>query len=188
MPLRSAASLYFDSSSALNAPNKLVDQMAALAAATFFLYEARISLGREMWRAYSGFGLVAALLLAYASIPELIVYLTRGAVITSHIEASVLLFALLLFVFMRLCLVMSLSEEGEKPELTVLRAYAEEREEEMHGEAKLRGRDDIQLTIDDLFGEEMATIPTDIEMEAITAPEDDNSPLTADNTEEEEDD
>ncbi len=183
-----ASALYFDGETALNSPNKLVDQMAILATAVFFLYEARISLGREMWRAYSGFGLVAALLLAYAAIPELILYFARGVVISAHIEASVFLASLLVFVFMRLCLVMSLREEGESREVAILRAYAEEREAALHDEEKLRGKDDIQLTIDDLFGEEIATIPTDTTVEEIEAPAPEAPIVEADDTEEAKDD
>jgi hypothetical protein len=128
---------------------------------------------------------VAVLLLAYAAIPELIVYLVRGVVISAHIEASVFFLALMLFIFMRLCLVISLSEEGETAAVATLRLYAEAREEEMHDEAKLRGKDDIQLTIDDLFGEEVTTIPTDIEMQPVEMPDTDEGANAASDTEEE---
>ena len=62
-----AAYLYFNGKTAINAPNKIVDQMAFLSSAIFFLYEIRISLGRARWRGYICFGFLASLLLAYFS-------------------------------------------------------------------------------------------------------------------------
>lgn len=179
-----ASMLYFDTSRALNSPTKLVDQMAMLFAAIFFLYEARISLGREMWRAYSGFGLAAALLLAYAAIPEVIVYLVRGKTIALHIEGSVLTLALFIFVFSRLCLTMTLHEEGESREVSILREFAQAREAELRDEEHLRGKDDIQLTIDDLFGEQISTIPVDIEGADITEVDADATTSEVDDSEE----
>ena len=76
-----ASYLYFDSALPINSANKLTDQLAFLFAALFFLYESRISLGRERWRAYVGFGLLAAAFCAYSSIPSLIVYFAKGKII-----------------------------------------------------------------------------------------------------------
>ena len=63
---------------ALNSPNKLISQMAFLLAALFFLYEARISLGREKWRGYCIFGLAALAANAYSAVPAVILYFAKG--------------------------------------------------------------------------------------------------------------
>ena len=64
-----SAYLYFDTSLPLNSPAKITDQMAYLFAAVFFLYETRLSLGREKWRGYIAFGFIAAMLTAYSVVP-----------------------------------------------------------------------------------------------------------------------
>lgn len=89
--------LYFSTELPINAPNKITDEVAFALTAVFFLYEVRISLGREVWHAYSGFGYIAALMLAYSSIPAITVYFINGEVISNSIYESV--FALTLFIF-----------------------------------------------------------------------------------------
>ena len=100
-----AAFLYFNTSEPINSTNKLVEQMAYLFAGLFLLYETRISLGREMWRAYMAFGAVASLLTASASIPSIIHFIVRGTPITNTIESAVLLLSLFIFIFLKLSLV-----------------------------------------------------------------------------------
>ena len=78
-----AAYLYFDETLPLNSPNKTTDQLAYLFSSLFFLYETRISIGREKWKGYVAFGLIAASLTAYSSIPTLIVYATKGILISN---------------------------------------------------------------------------------------------------------
>ena len=94
--------LYFSTELPINAPNKIADEVALVFAAIFFLYEVRISLGREVWHAYSGFGYVAALLLAYSSIPAITVYFINGEVISNSIYESVFSLTLFIFVVARL--------------------------------------------------------------------------------------
>ena len=154
-----ASLMYFDESLALNAHTKIVDQMAMLFAAIFLLYEARISLGREMWRAYAAFGLVALAVTSYAAIPNLIVYFARGVAISLSLEISVFLLALSIFIFSRLILMTRLDEAGERGELVAMREYADKRQSGLElGEAETSD-DDIQISINDLFGEELDTLP-----------------------------
>ena len=145
-----ASLLYFDTSTPINAPTKTVDQLAYLFAAIFFLYEARISLGREMWRGYSTFGLIALLIGIYSSLPAILAYLIKGYTVSRSIEASMLTFALSLFILMRLALVTRLRPEGESEAMSSLRRSAEEREEQIRCAGENNIEDGVQLTIDDI--------------------------------------
>lgn len=147
-----SAVLYFSTDEAINTPIKLSSQMAFLFSSLFFLYEARISLGRELWRGYAVFGLFAMLLCAYASIPNLIVYFVRGVTLSLNIEESLLLLSLFIFIASRLILTASLPEDKENRTLTALRERAELSErsareiERQYDEAYA-----VQMTIDDMI-------------------------------------
>ena len=175
-----AAVLYFDGTLPINAPNKLTDQMAFLFASVFFLYESRISLGREKWRGYVTFGLIGTLLGAYSSIPALLTYFIKGEVISASVSENALLFAISLFIFLRLILVARLAPVKENSLATALRAMAKAREqeispiiEEMENEA---ARDEAQLSIDDIIPkEEDGDTPDAIEGENTEIPEVDDS-------------
>lgn len=143
-----AAYLYFNTDAPLNSQNKVVEQMAFLFAALFFLYEARISLGREMWRPYAAFGLSAAALCAYASVPALLAYLINGRIVTESIESAVLLFALFIFIFARLCMCAASSPDRECEEMTALRCFAERRCAALSTEVI---EDGTQISIEDLI-------------------------------------
>lgn len=143
-----AAFLYFNVGTPINAPNKLTEQMAYLFASIFFLYETRISLGREMWRGYTVFGLIAALLTSYASIPAIITYLAEGKHVTATVESAALLLAFSAFIFSRLVMTALASPDRECPEMTALRMLAERRESEIvAGEVE----DGEQISIADLI-------------------------------------
>lgn len=94
--------LYFNTELAINAPNKITDEVAFALAAVFFLYEVRISLGREVWHAYSAFGYIAALMLAYSAIPGITLYFISGEVISNSIYESFFAFTLFIFIVARL--------------------------------------------------------------------------------------
>lgn len=151
--------LYFDSAAPLNSPNKITEQMACLFSAIFFLYEARISLGREMWRGYTSFGLISALLLAYSSIPAILTYFIRGVVISASLEASVFALALFVFITARLITVTQIRDECEARGISTLREYAQRREEELAASRGTQRKivEDIQMTIDDILGTEPAS-------------------------------
>ncbi len=114
--LLSASHIYFDGQFPLNAPNKIIDLVAHVFASLFFLYEARISLGREKWRLYVLFGGVATVLLAYSSIPAITVYFVKGYTVSGSIYESVLSLMLFLFVGAR-CLMTDLLRHDEPGEL-----------------------------------------------------------------------
>jgi hypothetical protein len=81
-----------------NSPSKVVDQMAYLFAAAFFLYESRITLGRAKWRGYVTFGLIASLLCFYSAIPSLILYIVNGELISDSLAESAVTLAMAIFI------------------------------------------------------------------------------------------
>ena len=123
--------LYCSSDLPINAPNKATDQMAYVASALFFLYETRISLGRSKWAAYIAFGMAAATLTAYSSIPSLIVYFADGAVISNSIYETALTFALFVYITSRVSLAFALPLEKESTIVTSIREASARREEEL---------------------------------------------------------
>ncbi len=126
-----AAYLYFDSSLPINSPIKIVDEMTYISAALFFLYETRISIGREKWPRYTALGFVTMLLTAYSSIPALITYFADGIIVSNNIFETVLSFAILLFVLARLALSASLKEKKESSTVSIIKAAADKRSAEL---------------------------------------------------------
>ncbi len=120
-----ATFLYFSTDMPINVPAKVVDQCAYLTSALFFLFETRISIGRERWRAYRAFGLVAMLLTAYSAIPSLLVYIVDGAAISNSIYETALTLAISLFIGARLVLTSQLREKEEaKTVILIKNAFA----------------------------------------------------------------
>ncbi len=152
-----AAVLYFSTDLPINAPNKLCDQMAFLISALFFLYETRISLGREKWRAYSAFGLMALMFTAYSSIPSLITYFLRGAVISASIEENVLTLTLMIFIGARLTLTVFLPEDKENGTVSVLREAADGRKGEVQlTETRFAEKYAVQMSLDAIIDQDIA--------------------------------
>ena len=143
-----ASFLYFSPATPLNSINKITEQMACLIAAIFFLFEARISLGREMMKLHSAFGTVAAMITAYASIPSIITYFVRGTTPGFSIEAAAMLLSISLFIFARLCTLAIASPDRESDEMAALREYAQRREAEL---TDGRIEDGTQISITDLM-------------------------------------
>ena len=107
-----AAYLYFNKQThPTNSPAKIVDMLAYLFAAIFFLYESRISLGRSLWQPYAVFGLSAALLTAYSSIPTLVYYAFSGTLISDSIYESALTLSLFVFITARMLLLRKISRD-----------------------------------------------------------------------------
>ena len=155
------AFIYFDATLPINAPNKICDQMAYLATAVFFLYETRLSMGREKWRPYIAFGFIASILTAFSSIPALIVYFVDGITISNTLYETVLTFTLFLFITMKLSLTSVLVEDKESPVVTEIIKYADKREfeinppkeEETTEESEEPEADENQITISDINDE-----------------------------------
>ena len=160
--------IYFSTDLPLNAHSKIIDQLAVLLTAVFFLYEARLSLGREKWKGYITFGFVAALLSAYSSIPTLITYFAKsdfssGRIfcISNNVYESALVFSLFIFITARLVITASLIEKKESPAVSAIIAFADKRAADIAPviEEAVETDTDVenQITIDELDSQE-ATI------------------------------
>ena len=123
-----AAYLYFDTNLPLNAPNKIVDQLAFLSCALFLLYETRISLGRGKWRLYPAFGLVGALLCSYSAVPSLILYFVKGQLISRSIYENIFILAMGIFILCRLILLCHVKEDRESSFVTAAKEAISERQ------------------------------------------------------------
>ena len=150
-----AAYIYFGSALPFNAPNKIVDEMAYLFCALFFLYEARISLGRSIWHGYIAFGLISGILSAYSSIPALITYFAKGKSVSTSPEESLMTLALFIFISLRLVLVLSLRDAGESRAISAMESYAQNRQKIVSDAERIRPEVyAVQMTFDDLVREE----------------------------------
>ena len=123
--------LYFDTKLPLNSPNKSIDQMALLLSACFFLFETRISLGRERWRGYVAFGMIASLITAYSSIPTLIYYFVTGKMISDSLSGAMLCFTLFIYVTARVLLIGALTENEKSEAAVTIEILAGIRKEEL---------------------------------------------------------
>jgi hypothetical protein len=126
-----AAYLYFDSSLPINSPIKIVDEMTYISSALFFLYETRISIGREKWPRYTALGFVTMILTAYSSLPALITYIADGTTVSNSIFETVLTLTIFLFVLSRLALSSSLKEKKESSTVSIIKAAADKRSAEL---------------------------------------------------------
>lgn len=156
--------IYLDPTLSIGDYSKVLRLTAFIFASIFFLYEARISLGREMWRIYTAFGLVAAALCAYTSIPAIITYSLKNVLISYasskslvSIEEYVLLFGLFLFITARLFITAALKEEKENDYIIALANYAKDREDKVKESTERHQKifASKQLSIFDLYGGEI---------------------------------
>ena len=135
--------LYFDSKAPISSPIKTVDQLVYAFGAVFFLYEIRLSLGREKWKAYLIFGFIAAALAVYSAVPALIVYFVNGEVVANSIHETILTLAIFIFIASKLILVDKLTDAGESPFITKLKKAAADREEELNPKANTEATEKI---------------------------------------------
>lgn len=126
-----AAYLFYDSKLPINSPSKLVDQTALLLTALFFLFETRISLGREKQRAYCAFGMVASLNTAYSSIPTLIHYFAAGKTVSDSLAGAILMLALFIYVSSRVILVDFLKNDEKSKTAAIVESLMKKRLEEI---------------------------------------------------------
>lgn len=125
------AYVYFDNSVPLNSTNKITDQMAYISIMLFFLYETRLSLGREKWRPYIAFGFIASILTAFSSIPAITVYALEGKVISSSIYETLLTLTFFIYITSRLFLTGKLINDKESPVVTGIITAAAHRVDEL---------------------------------------------------------
>ena len=127
-----AALLYFNKAThPTNSPNRLIDQLAYLLAAIFFLYEARIPLGRARWRGYVAFGLCAALMAFYSSAPALIYYFVSGYTLSESLIESILTLTLAIYITLRVLQIKHLTPDSQCNAARSIETLATMREDEM---------------------------------------------------------
>lgn len=144
--------LYFDKQEhPTNSPNRFVDEMAYLSAALFFLFEARIPLGRTKWRGYVAFGLIATLLCTYSSIPAIILYFANdGYTISESIIESILTLTLAIYALSKVLRFKRLTPDTECDTAKSIRILASMREDEIEENRKLsRAQESINEENDD---------------------------------------
>lgn len=123
------AYLYFDTTLPINAPTRIVDEVAYLSIAMFFVGETRLSLGRERWRRYISFAFIGALMTAYSSIPNLIYYFAREKTISISIYESLLTFAFFIFIVSKIFLTPMLTKDETSGVVTKIITAAAARQE-----------------------------------------------------------
>ncbi len=120
--------VYFNTALPINAPNKALDQITCLLAAVFFLYETRLSLGREKWRAYIAFGFISSFVGIYTSLPAVIIYFAKGEIISSSIYESAFILAISFFMLSRILLTGELINDIPSATVESLLQFADARE------------------------------------------------------------
>jgi len=126
--------LFFDSSRMMNSEARISDEFASVLCAVAMLFEVRLSLGRDAWRAYVSFALVAAAVAGYSSIPSIAVYLVSGELISRSIYESALFLAMSVYLFARLIKVLTLEGDYECSIVTAIKnkyAVPEEQKENL---------------------------------------------------------
>ena len=147
-----ASFLYFNTNFALNSPNKIIDQMAFLLTAVFFLYETRISLGIDKWNVYTTSGLIAAVLIGYSAIPSLIMYFVRGIVISNSIEESIFMLTLFIYITARLFICLFLPRDEESQLIASFSKFANEQDQRIEENDMLyKEKYAVQMSIEDLL-------------------------------------
>lgn len=121
------AYLCFDTTLPINAPTRIVDEVAYLFIAMFFIGETRLSLGRERWQRYISFAFIGALMTAYSSVPNLIYYFAREKTVSISIYESLLTFAFFIFIVSKIFLTPMLTKDETSGVVTKIIAAAEAR-------------------------------------------------------------
>lgn len=146
-----ACFLYFNKAEhPTNSPVKIVDQLAYLLSAAFFLYESRIPLGRAKWRGYVAFGLMAALMCYYSAIPSLVFYVSEGYVISESLIESVLTLTLAIFITSKVFQTKNLTPNTEcetAKSIAALAALRQEEIEEMRRASHARANNNIEENV-----------------------------------------
>ena len=126
-----------------NSPNKVVDQMAYLFSAAFFLYESRIHMGRTQWRPYIAFGLSATVICLYSSVPSIILFFSKGLTVSDGMIESVLTLTLAIFIAARVLQWKTLTPNAECDAAKSICALAAMREEEIEEQRKAHAKNNI---------------------------------------------
>ena len=155
--------LYFDTTTPLNAPNKLFDQFTYVFVALYLLYELRVLFRAPRYAAQCTFGLIAMVFTAVNGFPSFIYMLTHGEPLNVNAAHDALMISLFLYTAIRM-LHMLFSESARGDRVFDLLNQAEhpatdfaQRADEIEGEEETE--DHSQLTFDSVIPSEIETIP-----------------------------
>lgn len=155
--------LYFDTTTPLNAPNKLFDQFTYVFVALYLLYELRVLFHAPRYAAQCTFGLIAMVFTAVNGFPSFIYMLTHGEPLNVNAAHDALMISLFLYTAIRM-LHMLFSESARGDRVFDLLNQAEhpatdfaQRADEIEGEEETE--DHSQLTFDSVIPSEIETIP-----------------------------
>ena len=158
--------LYFDKALTINNPNKIIDEMAFLLAALFFLYEIRISISREAWHLYVVIGAIASAICFYSALPAIVMFGVNEQLVSKSLEENVLMLTVAIFIYARLILVSSYKEDKKSDFISTLKDAALDREQiicELEETARLAQLEEA-CDEEPIFNEEL------IDCESTTAP------------------
>ena len=146
-----------------NSPNKVIDQMAYLFSAVFFLYESRLTIGRAKWRGYVAFGLMASLSCIYSSLPALVLYTLNGYSISDSLFESVVTLALAIYITSKVVQTKSLTPNTECETARNIAALAEMRQEEIDAlHRSSHARDNNNMVENDDHSDDVSNYTFDI--------------------------
>lgn len=126
-----AAYLYLNTTVPRNAHIELSEEMTFIALMLYFLYEVRISLGKQRQTLYVTFAMIGGILCSYCVIPTLIYYIASGRLLASSLTSFLLLCGTLAFILLRLALFEKSPTDAPIPLVEQLMTVAKAREEEV---------------------------------------------------------
>ena len=152
--------LLLEPSLPLNVPARIVDQMAYISAALFFIGEVRLFLGREIWKLYTAFGMIAMILCAFSAVPALIYYFGNAYSVEdyTHLSKSIaetaLTLALFFFIAVRTFKVAFLNSDEPGPVAKTVSDIIDAKKEETAESIDQEGDNENQISIDDIISAE----------------------------------
>ena len=153
----------------LNVPGRIVDQMAYISAALFFLGEVRLFLGRQMWRLYTAFGMIAMILCAYSAVPAIIYYFGNVYSVENytHLSKSIaqtaLTLALFFFIAVRTFKVAFLNANEPGPVAKAISDIADAKAAETTEALGEEESNENQISIDDIISAEDTPVKNEVE-------------------------
>ena len=115
---------YFDPSTGVNEPNKLLVEAVWILVGFFFLGEARIALGRAKWALHTCVTAITVIFSATASLPNLIYHAVRGSSLHGSTMHDFVLLGVLLYALARLLAAYVTATRSATPEMIYATDFA----------------------------------------------------------------
>lgn len=146
--------LYFEASSPINAPNKLLDQFTFVFIALYLLYELRVLLGQPRYAAECALGFMTMVFSAVCGFPSFIYMLVNGQPLYENAAHDVFMIAVFLYISIRMLRVL-FSESSNDDKILQLLKKAEHPAASLSKMPPLSDEDfdELQLTFDSLESE-----------------------------------